>query len=82
MCYVIKNGETPLLARRGAETNERSEFVEAGWWNQIVISTTPAPAFGRQAHSPAPSVQPNSCHPSCPGGDLLKFLLVQHVKYQ
>jgi hypothetical protein len=23
----------PLLARRGAETDERSESGEAGWWN-------------------------------------------------
>ena len=23
------------LDRRGAETNERCEFVEAGWWNQV-----------------------------------------------
>ena len=69
----IKSGITPLLARRGAETNERSEFVEAGWWNQILKSTTPSPAFGRQAHSSAPSVQTHSCHPSWPGGEFLKF---------
>jgi hypothetical protein len=25
--------KTPLLDRRGAETNERSEFGEVGWWN-------------------------------------------------
>jgi hypothetical protein len=25
---------TPLMDRRGAEANERSEFDEAGWWNQ------------------------------------------------
>ena len=67
---AIKTIIIPLLVRRGAETNERREFVEAGWWNQEKWSTTPSPAFGRQAHSPAPSVQTHSCHPSCPGGEL------------
>ena len=28
--YLFK---TPLLDRRGAETDERSESDEAGWWN-------------------------------------------------
>jgi hypothetical protein len=27
-----KTGKTPLLDRRGAETDERSESDEAGWW--------------------------------------------------
>ena len=34
-CLDVK---TPLLDRRGAETNERSEFVEAGWWSLIPTS--------------------------------------------
>jgi hypothetical protein len=72
---IVKTRKIPLLARRGAETNERSEFVEAGWWNQILFSTTPSPACGRQAHSPAPKVQTHSCLPSWPGGELLKFLI-------
>ncbi len=25
--------KTPLLDRRGAETDEQSEFGSAGWWN-------------------------------------------------
>jgi len=29
--YFLK--KTPLLDRRGAETDERSESDEAGWWN-------------------------------------------------
>jgi hypothetical protein len=32
-CGAITTQQTPLLDRRGAETKERSEFVEAGWWN-------------------------------------------------
>jgi len=35
----------------------------------IMISTTPSPAFGRQAHSSALSALPHSCHPSWPGGE-------------
>ncbi len=73
MHCAFKTRETPLLVRRGAETNERSEFVEAGWWNQISKSTTPSPAFGRQAHESAQNVQTHSCHPSWPGGELLKY---------
>jgi hypothetical protein len=79
-CSAGESDKTPLLDRRGAETNERSEFVEAGWWNQILKSTTPSPACCRQAHSPAPSVQTHSCHPSWPGGELLKFLIKQQRK--
>ena len=72
MHCAFKTRETPLLPEvgkpvrpvrrggRGAETNERSEFVEAGWWNQISKSTTPSPAFGRQAHESAHSVQTHS----------------------
>ena len=30
--YRLPTSKTPLLDRRGAETNERSEFGEAGWW--------------------------------------------------
>ena len=29
--------KTPLLVRRGAETDERSESDEAGWWNSHFI---------------------------------------------
>jgi hypothetical protein len=29
--------KTPLLDRRGAETDERSESDEAGWWNSPLI---------------------------------------------
>ena len=29
---MIYNNTTPLLARRGTETDERSESGEVGWW--------------------------------------------------
>jgi len=31
--YRLSPAKTPLLDRRGAETDERSEFGSAGWWN-------------------------------------------------
>jgi len=34
----------PLLARRGAETDERSESDEAGWWNSSFVMF-PSPNF-------------------------------------
>ena len=32
-CAISEDLTTPLLARRGAEADERSESGEAGWWN-------------------------------------------------
>jgi hypothetical protein len=37
MLYLLGLYKNPLLFRRGAETNERSEFVEAGWWKNFKI---------------------------------------------
>ncbi len=31
---ILQDLTNPLLSRRGAETDERSESDEAGWWNQ------------------------------------------------
>jgi hypothetical protein len=60
----------PLLARRGAETNERSEFVEAGWWKL------------RKDHHPVSrhSLCSVWIHPSWPGGEL--FQKVKHEDYR
>ena len=33
MCGMSIKYKTPLLDRRGAEPDERSESDEAGWWN-------------------------------------------------
>jgi hypothetical protein len=72
--------KTPLLTRRGAETDERSESDEAGWWNSHFIYVPfwiffPLAFLEIYLHHPgtnptAPSVRPTSCHPSWPGGEL------------
>jgi len=35
MCCRTNTHKNPLLDRRGAETDERSEFGSAGWWNKF-----------------------------------------------
>jgi hypothetical protein len=41
---VVVLSKTPLLARRGAETDERSESASAGWWNSSFVMF-PSPNF-------------------------------------
>ena len=36
-CDISDALKTPLLARRGAETDKRSESGEAGWWNSPLV---------------------------------------------
>ena len=64
--------KTPLLDRRGAETNERSEFGEVGWW----IAYSQAPCHPERSEG-SPPPRPLSrhlrrlarVHPTCPGGE-------------
>jgi hypothetical protein len=39
---VVVLSKTPLLDRRGAETDERSESASVGWWNlSFILFTRP-----------------------------------------
>ena len=63
--FAIKRRKIPLLARRGAETNERSEFVEPAWRQTgrgggiyFVFPTSPhSPAFGSLGAPPIPDAR-------------------------
>ena len=69
---------TPLLDRRGAETNEQSEFVEAGWWNQILKSTTPSPDARFAQSRSTPSAAADRLWP---GGELLILIIERQAKF-
>jgi hypothetical protein len=76
---ILKLLKTPLLARRGAETDERSESGEAGWW--IYYSHHPVTCLRQASSFVALSALSHSCHPSWPacrqagrpGGEFLKI---------
>jgi hypothetical protein len=68
----LPTSKTPLLDRRGDETDERSEFGEAGWWT----ADSQGPCHPERSEG-SPPPRPLSrhlrrlarVHPSCPGGE-------------
>ena len=58
MCSRRNKYKTPLLDRRGAETDERSESDEAGWWNSYTRGLChPERSEGTRATTPPPDTR-------------------------